>query len=57
MLVMFTGQRIMLIVTQWLVYPLILILFGTSLYLIPSWDLGALTAGATAGVGEVLMSL
>lgn len=57
MAVMVAGQRVMLLVTGWLVYPLILILFGTSLYLIPSWDLGALTAGTTAGVGEVLMSL
>lgn len=57
MAVKVAGQRVMLLVTGWLVYPLILILFGTSLYLIPSWDLGALTAGATAGVGEVLMSL
>ncbi|WP_229667059.1 HAAAP family serine/threonine permease [Micrococcus flavus] len=57
MAVMVAGQRIMLAVTGWLVYPLILILFGTSLYLIPSWDLGALTAGPAPGVGEVLMSL
>lgn len=28
MAVMLTGQRIMLIITQWLVYPLILILLG-----------------------------
>lgn len=39
MLVMVAGQRIMIIVTEWLVYPLILVLFAVTLYLIPTWKL------------------
>ena len=38
MLVMIAGERIMLSVTQWLVYPLVVILIFLSLYLIPSWN-------------------
>ena len=55
MLVMFTGQRIMLIVTQWLVYPLILILLGVTLYLIPTWDLSVFQGVPSAG--DFLMSV
>ncbi|MBD4513146.1 HAAAP family serine/threonine permease, partial [Xanthomonas citri pv. citri] len=54
-LVMFTGQRIMLIVTQWLVYPLILILLGVTLYLIPTWDLSVFQGVPSAG--DFLMSV
>ncbi|GAA4119095.1 HAAAP family serine/threonine permease [Enteractinococcus coprophilus] len=38
MLVMIRGQRVMLVVMQWLVYPLIAALLGVTLYLIPSWQ-------------------
>lgn len=55
MLVMFTGQRIMLMVTQWLVYPLILILLGVTLFLIPSWDLSVFQG--VPAPGEFLMSV
>lgn len=41
MLVMVMGQRLMLIVTSVLVYPLIVLLAGISLYLIPSWHIDA----------------
>ncbi|MCM3330686.1 MULTISPECIES: aromatic amino acid transport family protein [Kocuria] len=55
MLVMVSSQRIMLIVTQWLVYPLIAILLFVTLYLIPSWKLDGLTAAPSAG--DLLMSI
>ena len=38
MAVLLWGERLMLIVTGWMVYPLIACLFGVSIYLIPSWD-------------------
>ncbi|MDO5499491.1 MAG: aromatic amino acid transport family protein [Propionibacteriaceae bacterium] len=43
MAVMVSGERIILMVTGWVVYPLILILLGVTLYLIPSWSLRGLT--------------
>ncbi|WP_116115387.1 aromatic amino acid transport family protein [Austwickia chelonae] len=49
MAVMIAGQRIMLIVTEWLVYPLIAILFAVTIYLIPSWNLTDLMAMPSAG--------
>lgn len=42
MSVMMAGERIMLLVTQFLVYPLVAVLVFLSLYLIPDWDLNAL---------------
>ncbi len=42
MVVMIAGERIMLVVTQWLVYPLAAILIFLSIYLIPSWNLAAI---------------
>ncbi len=41
MAVMLAGQRIMLAVTQFLVYPLVAILIFLSLYLIPQWNLAS----------------
>lgn len=38
MAVLLAGERIMLKVTEWLVYPLVVILFCLSLYLIPRWN-------------------
>lgn len=42
MLVMIKGQKIMMVVTQVLVYPLIAALFIISVYLIPSWHVTGL---------------
>ncbi len=38
MAVMMAGERVMLLVTQFLVYPLVVILIFLSLYLIPEWN-------------------
>jgi len=38
MAVLLWGERLMLIVTGWMVYPLLACLLGVSIYLIPSWD-------------------
>lgn len=43
MAVMVSGERIILMVNGWVVYPLIAILIGVSLYLIPSWSFEGLT--------------
>lgn len=43
MAVMVSGERIILMVTGWVVYPLIFILIGVTLYLIPSWSFTGLT--------------
>ena len=40
--IMLLNERIILAVTNWLVYPLIAIIFGLSLYLIPQWNGAAL---------------
>lgn len=49
MAVMMAGERIMLLVTQFLVYPLVAILIFISIYLIPSWNLAALREVAAPG--------
>ena len=36
-------KKLMLKVTQFLVYPLVIILFGMSLFLIPDWNLSAVS--------------
>ncbi|OOF67747.1 serine/threonine transporter [Rodentibacter caecimuris] len=36
--VMLFSERVMLKITEWLVYPLVLILLALSLYLIPEWN-------------------
>lgn len=46
--VMVCGQKVVLKVTNALVYPLILVLFGTSLYLIPDWNTAQFEATITA---------
>jgi serine transporter len=53
--VMVAGQRVMLIVTQWLVYPLIAVLFCVTLLLIPSWSFEGF--GAVPAAGDFAMSL
>lgn len=57
MLVMIMGERIMLTVTQFLVYPLILALLAISLYLIPSWHIGDLAQMPEGGVGGLAMAV
>ncbi len=52
MAVMIKGQRLMLIVTQALVYPLIIALFVISIYLIPHWQ--HMTLGPVPAVGDFL---
>ncbi|WP_084683683.1 serine/threonine transporter [Psychromonas hadalis] len=43
MAVMLMGEKLMLKVTQFLVYPLVIILFAISLFLIPDWNLSAVS--------------
>lgn len=49
MSVMLAGEKLMLKATQFLVYPLVLILFFMSIYLIPEWNTSALQQTPTAG--------
>lgn len=49
MLVMIFGERLMLLVTGAIVYPLIFLLFAVSLYLIPQWKLGSFTEAHSLG--------
>lgn len=53
--VMVAGQRVMLIVTQWLVYPLIAVLFVVTLLLIPSWSFDGFAA--VPATGDFALSL
>ncbi|PJG86492.1 HAAAP family serine/threonine permease [Conservatibacter flavescens] len=41
--VMLASEKVMLKITEFLVYPLVLILFGLSLYLIPEWNTSMLS--------------
>ena len=49
MSVMLTNERLMLRITELLVYPLVGILFFLSVYLIPHWDFSILSEIPTAG--------
>lgn len=40
--VMLTNEKVMLKITEWLVYPLVFILFALSIYLIPEWNTSVL---------------
>lgn len=51
MVVMIAGERVMLIVTQWLVYPLVGILILVSLYLVPDWNLSMVQEWTPLGEG------
>ena len=53
------GQHLMLIVTQIIVYPLILFLAAVSFYLVPQWDFSSFyhAEGNTAGIWAVVMIL
>lgn len=55
MLVMIFGEKLMLTVSNLMVYPLIIILFILSLYLIPSWSFEGFSQAPT--VGGLLMSV
>ncbi|MCE2595800.1 serine/threonine transporter [Motilimonas cestriensis] len=43
MSVMMAGEKLMLKITQFLVYPLVVILAGMSLFLIPDWNFAAIS--------------
>lgn len=49
-LVMVVGQKLMLAVTQVIVYPLILLLGAISVYLIPRWDFSSFAGTPSGGV-------
>ncbi|WP_313816978.1 aromatic amino acid transport family protein [Citricoccus sp.] len=53
--VMVAGKKVMLAVTQWLVYPLIAVLFVVTLLLIPEWSFDGF--GALPAPGDFAMSL
>ncbi|MDN5756307.1 MAG: aromatic amino acid transport family protein [Arthrobacter sp.] len=53
--VMVAGKKVMLVVTQWLVYPLIAVLLVVTLLLIPSWSFEGF--GAFPAAGDFAMSL
>lgn len=59
MSVMVSGEKLMLKVTQFLVYPLVAILAFMSLYLIPSWKTDALMSVPTTGdfLGTVWLTI
>ncbi|WP_094752221.1 aromatic amino acid transport family protein [Psychromonas sp. CD1] len=44
MTIMVTGEKLMMIITEFLVYPLVIILFGLSIYLIPEWNFSSVSA-------------
>ena len=50
------GEKIMLKVTEWLVYPLILILVFISLYLIPNWNLSIIT-GSHFSIADISLTV
>lgn len=52
--VMILGRRLMLVATELLVYPLVIILFGMSVYLIPSWSFEALSFSNIPDTGTLL---
>lgn len=53
--VMVAGKKAMLVVTQWLVYPLIAVLFVVTILLVPSWSFDGF--GAVPAPGDFTMSL
>ncbi|MBF0803739.1 MULTISPECIES: HAAAP family serine/threonine permease [unclassified Neisseria] len=48
--ILLLGERIVLKVTEWLVYPLVLILFFLSVYLIPHWNAASLSVTLDSGI-------
>ena len=59
MAVMIAGEKVMLKVTQWLIYPLVGILAFMSLYLIPEWKTDILKVVPTTGsfLGTVWLTI
>lgn len=57
MAVMLSGEKIILLVTGIVVYPLIAILIGVSLYLIPSWNFDALANAEGQPLPSLLMTV
>ncbi len=57
--IMLMGEKLMLKITEYLVYPLILILFALSLYLIPEWNTSMLhqVPGAADFLGTLWITL
>ncbi|WP_347265967.1 aromatic amino acid transport family protein [Paracoccus sp. (in: a-proteobacteria)] len=57
--VMMAGEHFMLMVTQWLVYPLVAILIFVSIYLIPGWNLSSVREVTPVGtaVGTIWLTL
>lgn len=51
MLVMIAGERVMLVATQWMVYPLVVILIFVSVWLIPDWNLSMVREWTPVGTG------
>ncbi|OOF56592.1 HAAAP family serine/threonine permease [Rodentibacter myodis] len=47
--VMLFNEKVMLRITEWLVYPLVFILFAMSIYLIPEWNGSMLNEFPTVG--------
>ncbi|WP_028117195.1 aromatic amino acid transport family protein [Ferrimonas senticii] len=55
MSVMIMGQKLMLRATEMLVYPLVAILLGMSLYLVPQWSFEAMSFDKMPSIGNMLM--
>ncbi len=53
--VIMLGQKLMLKITAALVYPLIAILFGFSVYLIPDWSMEAMSTDAVPAFGDFML--
>ncbi|MDO6706626.1 HAAAP family serine/threonine permease [Photobacterium sp. 1_MG-2023] len=57
MSVMIAGERLMLKVTQFLVYPLVAILLFMSVYLIPEWNLASVSLETVPSLGDFAITL
>ncbi|MCM0147206.1 HAAAP family serine/threonine permease [Photobacterium galatheae] len=57
MSVMIAGEKLMLKVTQFLVYPLVAILLFMSIYLIPEWNLAAVSMDTMPSLGDFAVTL
>ncbi|WP_298443556.1 aromatic amino acid transport family protein [uncultured Ferrimonas sp.] len=55
MSVMIMGQKLMLKATELLVYPLVAILLGMSIYLIPEWSMAAMSFDKMPEFGDLMM--
>lgn len=57
MSVMIAGEKLMLKVTQFLVYPLVGILLFMSVYLIPEWNLSSISLSTMPSLGDFAITL